>query len=213
MKHYSTGGIENNFTKLINYCKSHGSKFGTHLIDYGNVDIDLLECYLNISMPAMSTVHFKDMMSHSTLSNTVTIGEEAFAILVFENNFNRWLHQAEEQRGLTEETNNEVPDVLYQQKVKKRKDNRDTAGRWTDKGMEWLNYFIKAIKEYRSGKQGDGTMRESLEEKLKHRYEMELNGQSELLRRRKRRLDRTIDSDEVVTKRVVVENMLNLTEL
>ena len=28
---------------------------------------------------------------HSTLSSTVTIGEEAFAILVFENNFKRWI--------------------------------------------------------------------------------------------------------------------------
>lgn len=198
---------------MINYCKGHGNKFGSNLIDYGNVDMDLLECYLNMSMPAMSTVHFKDMMSHSTLSKTVTIGEEAFAILVFENNFNRWLYQAEEQRAGMEDTTCDVPDVLYQQKVKKRKDNRDTAGRWTDEGMERLNYFIKAIKEYRSGGKGGGLTRDVVEEELKRRYEMELNGQSELMRRRKRRMDRSRDDDEVVTKKVVVENMLNLTEL
>ena len=163
-------------------------------------------------MPAMSTVHFKDMMSHSTLSSTVTIGEEAFAILVFENNFKRWVYQAKEQMGDGELSEVVVPDVLYQQKVKKRKDNRDTAGRWTDEGMERLNFFINAVREYRSA-EGGGATREAVEVELKRRYEMEHNGQSELLRRRKRRLDRTRDDERVVTKRVVVENMLNLTSI
>jgi hypothetical protein len=212
LKHYKTDGVENNFTKLIKYCTRHGNKFGTQLIDYANVDVDLLECYLDIAMPAMSTVHFKDMMSHSTLSNTVTIGEEAFAILVFENNFKRWVYQAKEQQEGASMEDVNVPDVLYQQKVKRRKDNRETAGRWTDEGMERLNFFIKSVKGYRS-LEGGAARREGVESELKRRYEMEHNGQSELLRRRKRRLDRTRENEEVVTKRVVVENMFNLTPI
>ena len=114
------------------------------------------------------------MISHSTLSSTVTIGEEAFAILVFENNFKRWIYQAEEQKGGEEQSQLVVPDVLYQQKVKKRKDNRDTAGRWTDEGMEHLNFFIKAVREYKSAESG-GSTREVVEEELQQRYEMENN--------------------------------------
>ena len=212
LKFYNIDDDENNFTKLVNYCRRQGDKFGTKLIDYANLDIDLLECYLNIAMPTMSTVHFKDMMSNTSLSTTVTIGEEAFAILVFENNFKRWIYQAEEQKGGGELREECVPDVLYQQKVKKRKDNRDTAGRWTDEGMERLNFFIRAVREYRSD-EGEGVTREAVEAELKQRCEMENNGQSEFLRRRKRRLERTRDDEQIVTKRVVVENMLNLTEI
>ena len=78
--------------------------------------------------------------------------------------------------------------------------------------MERLNYFIKEVRDYRREEVG-GMTRGVVEAELTRRYEMENNCQSELARRRKRRLERTRDDEQVVTKRVVVENMLNLTEI
>ena len=100
-------------------------------------------------------------MAYKKFSYSITIFEEAFAVLpLLENNFARWVHFAEkkrkEQTNSLEEDNNDdnedndsnkdqssssstsddsdktvedIPDVLYQQKIKKRKDKREMAGK------------------------------------------------------------------------------------
>ena len=78
--------------------------------------------------------------------------------------------------------------------------------------IDILNFFIKGVRDYRSAEVG-GITRGAVEAELKQRYEMENNGKSELSRRRKRQLERTRDNEQVVTKRAVVENMLNLTAI
>ena len=76
-------------------CKSKGKEFGEALLDYSSIDQNVLFCYLNIAMTSTATVKFKERMAYEKFSDAVTIFEEAFAVLVLENNFDRWIYLAE----------------------------------------------------------------------------------------------------------------------
>ena len=60
-------------------------------------------------MTSTATVKFKERMTYEKLSDAATIFEEAFAGLVFENNFNRWVYFANQKlnRVNENETNND----------------------------------------------------------------------------------------------------------
>ena len=58
-------------------------------MNYESVDKDVLFCYLNMEMKNISTVKFKELMMYEKCSEATTMFEEAFDILVLENNFNR----------------------------------------------------------------------------------------------------------------------------
>ena len=165
----------------------------------------------------------------NTFSRVITELEEAFAILVFENSFDRWLYQAdskisapsnytEEQtvtveegtiaiQGSTVTGNDAIPDVLYQKKVKKRKDNVVTAGRWTDAGLGRYNELLTKVQEARKG-------RGVFEDSLKETYVMTEPSDLYLDKLDKRNRSSTDNEHNArKKKKVQVKNVLNVAEL
>ena len=172
------------------------------MLDFEAIDKDILFCYLNIAMTSTANIRFKEKMICDKLSDTVTVFEEAFTILVFENNFDRWVymveHEMKENRSeLGHEKEDEqdenlsvkteisnMPDVLYQKNVKPRKDNRQLAGRWTDEGMERLNELLMLIKESRNDER-----RHLVEDDLMECYVNYADNNMDTYNRRKHRLE------------------------
>ena len=99
-----------------------------------------------------------------------------------------------------------IPDVLYQKNVKVRKDNRQTAGRWTDEGMERLNELLMLIKDSRNDER-----RQLVEDDLMERYVNHADNNMEAYNRRKRRLE--LEDENSKKKKVVVHNMLDIVSL
>ena len=164
--------------------------------------------------------------------------EEAFAVLVLENNFERWIYFAEktlkEQNEMVDEDNDDnddndsgssngdenseisnndsehtvisIPDVLYQQKIKQRKDKRETAGKWTSDGMKRLNTLITMVKDGRNGES-----REIFEEKLQDMYIKHADKNMELIAKNKRK--REMEELNNRKKGIVVQNVLDFVAL
>ena len=230
-------GKDNSFTQLIDKCKEGGKVFGDYLLDYESTDDGVLFCYLNIAMTSTATVKFKERMAYEKFSEAITIFEEAFAILLLENNFARWVYFAEKKRkeqnnSLEGDNNNDnedndsnegqssssstlddsdktvenIPDVLYQQKIKKRKDKRETAGKWTPEGMKRLNSLITMVQDSRNS-----DMREEFEEDLQDIYIKHADSNMELMAKSKRK--REIEEMNSRKKGIVVKNILDLVAL
>ena len=144
-------------------------------------------------------------------SDVVTSSEEAFALLVLENNFNQWVYQAERQRrkqiGIDDDNDTgEVPDVLYQKKIQKRKDNIYTAGRWTDDGLERFNDLLSKVQEVRE-------LRGEYEEELNNMYVVREPSDMYSSKVEKRNRDERDKDKNQRKKKVVVMNVLNVAEL
>ena len=222
--------------QLVKFCQDNGRQFGDKLLDYDNMDIDTLKYFYDISMPSVSSYMYSSRILFNNFSKVVTESEEAFAILVFENNFERWLYQAdskisspsndtEEQTVSTTEegsptagnqqeegnsssaTDNEaIPDVLYQKKVKTRKDNVVTAGRWTDEGLERYNELLTKVQEARKS-------RGTFEDSLKDTYVMTEPSDQYMEKLDKRNRSTGKEQNARKKKRVQVKNVLNVAEL
>ena len=95
-----------------------------------------------------------------------------------------------------------IPDVLYQQKVKKRKDKRETAGKWTTEGMNRLNSLITMVQDGRNGER-----REQFEEELQDMYIKHADKNMELMAKNKRK--REMDEMNSRKKGVVIQNVLD----
>ena len=121
--------------KLIRYCKDNGAKFGDYSLDYESAEMDVVQYYLDMAMPAMSICSYNHKKLFSLLSKTVTVVEEAFAMLQLEDvdsEKQRLKKQMEESGNDVEDTvadNEMVPDLKYQVNVKTRKDNVYTTGK------------------------------------------------------------------------------------
>ena len=225
-------GHENGFTKMINYCKRKGPQFGDDLINYEAVDDDILFCFFNLAMTTTATVKFKEIMTYEKFSDTVTIFEEEFAILVLENYFDRWVYLAERKirknptgtsnhedndmasdssRSSTDNSNSdegeEVPDVLYQVKVKQRSDKINTAGKWIKMGMDRLNKLISIVEEDRNS-----SKREQFEIGLQEKYITYADNNVEMQNKKKRKRELE-EMASMSNKTVVVKNVLNLVAL
>jgi hypothetical protein len=208
----------NVFMKLISLCRNGVKQFGNKLLDYQGLDKDILICYLNMAMTSVSTVKFKERMMYDKLSEVTTVSEEAFALLVFENNFERWTFLANKElnmsmlneeggNGVEEEIDNEatLPDTLYQRKVKTRKDNRETAGQWTNEGIARLNELSDKIKETKNS-----NCQEAIELDLTERYANSAHDSSEAYRKKKRRMEEALEANK---KRIMANNMLDVMTL
>ena len=223
-------GKDNDFTKLINLCKYKGRNFVNTLLKYERMDNNILFCYLNIAMTSTATVKFKERMTYEKLSDAATIFEEAFAALVFENNFDRWVYFANQKlnrvnenetndddssqsvgsiinSGSDESNDEPIPDVLYQQKIKKSKDKkREAAGKWTPEGMERLNELITMVQEGRNE-----VARDEFEEGLQQQY---VDYAEENLDMNKNKRKRDLEQmNQRRRKTVVVQNILDLVAL
>ena len=82
---------------------------------------------------------------------------------------------------------------MYQQKIKQRKDKRETAGKWTSEGMKRLNSLITMVQEDRNKE-----TREDFEEELQDMYVKYADKNMEQISRnkRKRELDEMIREKE-----------------
>ena len=97
-----------------------------------------------------------------------------------------------------------IPDVMYQVNVKRRKDEVYTAGKWTDKGKERYNEFISIVQIRRS-------RNKQFKEKLKEEFIKSMSSEAIVKKRKKREQEETKIAEK--RKRVIVKNILNLTEV
>ena len=183
-------------------------------------------------MTATATVKFKERMTYEKFSDAVTIFEEAFALLILENNFDRWIYMAKKQMKNETSTNvngsdcdgtstsdgsrdeldgiideEKVPDVLYQVKVRQRKDKIDTAGKWTKEGMERVNELITMVQDGRNS-----VTREQFDIQLQNKYVCYADENNERRNRYKRKRELEEMASES-NKSVVVKNVLNIVAL
>ena len=94
-------GIDDDMNKmgqLVKFCETNGDQFAEKNLDYENIDIELLKYFLDLSMPSISNYSYGSRILFNSFSKVVNEPEEAFAYLVFENNFKRWIYQAEATR-------------------------------------------------------------------------------------------------------------------
>ena len=128
-------------------------------------------------MPAVAKSNFvQSMVVEECLGDIVTRGEEAFAFLILENNIQRWCHIAGEKDG-------PMPELKYQKTVKKRKDERNSAGDWTNLGRKRFNKIANDVLKKRNE---EGRTR--FERKIKELYEDDVKKDARL-QRKKRKLE------------------------
>ena len=212
------GNRTNTFKEFIDICKQDDRKIGDVLMNYENVNKDITFYFLTMAMTATTNVRFADKMLYEKLSDATTISEEAFAFLLFENNFKRWVYLAEKEiltekidrgevveQNTNEEENGDIPDVLYQRKVKMRKDKRETAGKWTDKGMERYNEMLQTVKNYRNS-----DWRQNFEDELQKMYEKDTDKSGKKKNKRNKDLN---DEDNAKKQRVAATNMFDVMSL
>lgn len=183
--HYEkTVGLETVFDTLITKCTEQGETFGDMLLDYEEIDVDVLICYMNMSMCGTSNIRFKEKMVYEKLSDAITISEEAFALLVFENSFKRWVYMAKSEIKDNEEMNDEeqdsiIPKVLYQKNITTAKGKKKTAGKWTDKGYKRYNELLMMVRDSRNS-----NWRKRFEDELQQKYIQNADGKLKAYKRR-----------------------------
>ena len=202
---------DNEMKKFIHFCKQNGIYFTDEMLKYESVDKNMMVYFYNISMHIFSNYSYRSRILFHNFSDVVTSSEEAFALLVLENNFDRWVYQAERQRrkqiGIDDDNDaGEVPDVLYQKKVQKRKDNVYTAGRWTDDGLARFNDLLSKVQEVRE-------LRREYEEELYNMYVESEPSDSFSSKVEKRNREERDEAENQRKKKVVVMNVLNVAEL
>ena len=70
-----------------------------------------LVCFMNMAYCGTSNIRFKEKMFYEKLSEALTVSEEAFAILVFENSFKRWMYTLRlEEKKVNERSGNYMND-------------------------------------------------------------------------------------------------------
>ena len=204
--------------KLLNFCQIKGDKFGESLLQYDTLDIDIVMYFLDLSMPAMSVRTYDMDKVFSLLSKTLTVAEEAFAMLQFENSMKRWIWLADKEamkhQGNIEGINvdstvnnlddDKIPDMMYQKNIKKRKDNIYTAGKWTEEGLERYNEFIGIVQKRRLNTQlFERTLKAKMIEAIS----------SESMRKKRKKREIAIEKTAEPKRKVIVTNILNLTEV
>ena len=80
----------------------------------------------------------------------------------------------------------DIPDVKYQQKIKTRNDQVQSAGKWTEKGLKRYDTILKAVMERRENR-GD------FENKLKENYIRNIDSRCRERVERKRKLEEMME--------------------
>lgn len=183
--------------------------FAEKLFDCQNMDnIHIFKKFLDVSMPALAKGNFKQQMAFEPLTTVVTAAEETFALLVLENNLERWIFLANKEITLASGSTREfgvTPDVKYQKKVKKRKDNRETAGRWTEQGMKRFNEVSKLVLRVRMGSGRDPFLK-----RLMEAYELDDDVSDWYAKRKRKRIEEEEIRKNGHTSKVRAVNMLDL---
>ena len=134
--------IDTGFNNLMLLCDDK-NLFADDLLDL-NVEKDAYRAFLDICVVALFKKNcFKRLMSSKLLSEVVTVTEEAFALLSFENCLARWTYIAENGKGGT------VPPLKYQENPSQRKDNKINGGRWREEGLARMNELLQKVSDVR----------------------------------------------------------------
>ena len=146
-------------------------------------------------MPACAMSTFVDDMKEfrEPFDSNVTLAEESFALLVLENNYDRWCHIASNKEGQT-------PKAKWMKKVSQTSaKTKNAAGNWTDDGLNRYNDIIELVEEKR-----DSAGRKLYMDGLKKLYEEEYNSDK---KRRKRKDDKDDHNNDGGKKKVRVKNL------
>ena len=202
---------------MVNLCKTGDTKIADKLGLYDEVDMDVLMEYFDLSMTTLCSGGYRQSILFDEFSEVVKNAEEAFALLVLENNFDRWIYQAEVQRMKNQSRDNletvlppsmDVPDVLYQKKVKKRRDNIQTVGKWTTEGIERYDEILKDVMRRREDRQDfEGLLKEEYNKDISEEHKCRI----EVLKRKME-----VISDGAVLKKPkkeMVTDVLKIEEL
>lgn len=166
------------------------------ILDYNNVNKKVFRKFLDIAMPACALTTFVDDMKEfpEPYNRNVTVAEEAFALLVLENNYERWCHIAADKEGRT-------PKAKWMKEVSQgaSQKTKNAAGNWTDDGLTRYNKIIELVQVKRGS-----AMRRLYMESVKKLYEDEYDK----AKKRRKRKDDNEDGDNVPEKkRVRVKNL------
>lgn len=217
------------FDRMIALCDNNGENFGNKLLDYQNIDIDELMCYMNIALCGTSNIRFKEKMFYEKLSNAITVSEEAFALLAFENSYKRWMFMVKSElnrssesiddddddsegneddnleENVTAEAGNKTPPVVYQTNIIRKKDKVSTAGKWTDKGYERYNELLSLVRESR-----DSEWRKDFEDELQKKYIERADGKLKAYKKRMKVMDAMLKPKKA---KIVPKNMFDASAL
>ena len=210
-------GTTSVFDKMIDKCETGGDNFGNEFLDYQKIEVEELMCYLNMAMCGTSNIRFKEKMFYEKLSDAITISEEAFGILVFENHFKRWSfcvkkelekrnqtqHQIEEEAESEidmSDITGKIPSVLYQKNIT-TKYKKETAGSWTEKGYARYNELLSLVRDSRNM-----SWRKDFEENLQKQYIEKADGKLRAYRKRMKLRDEQLKPKK---KKVTPTNMFD----
>ena len=194
------------FSEFISLCDGcDEGKIGDDLLDL-NIEKDIfrtfIDTFLSIFYPKLK---FREHLKYRLLSEVITISEEAFAVLVLENNYRKWkwMSTSVDVEGEVEGGGVTAPQplLIYQENLKPRKDGKPNAGDWTEEGLARMNELCDMVDEKRNN-------RKDFEKDLMRMYvcgisEDELNtGWMESINVKRKRLDKGLK------QRVKVKNRL-----
>ena len=202
---------------MIDRCEKGGDNFGNEFLDYQNIEVEELMCYMNMAICGTSNIRFKEKMFYEKLSDAITISEEAFGVLVFENYFKKWLfcvknklkkrnqtqdqtvEDAESEIDMNDITE-KIPSVLYQKNIT-TKDKKETAGTWTEKGYERYNELLSLVRDSRNM-----NWRKDFEKNLQKQYIEKADGK---LRAYRKRMKLREELSKPKKKKVAPKNMFD----
>ena len=152
VKHIYFGDMMNAFDE------AEQNEIANLLLDL-NIDKDIYREFLDL---ALSTYYplgkFNLQMKRALLSDVITPTEEAFGLLVFENNYSNWKWTLEGKSG-DDLLDMPQPKLLYQSEVKqtsvdgKTGGKKKSVGHWNEDGIVRMNWLVDKIEELRGTKE------------------------------------------------------------
>ena len=131
------------FAERVLFCDWQDDK--NELVQYFNIFV--YYCLQKVPVSSVSK-----LIKKKKLSELFTVAEEAFAFLVLESNILRWKWLVENKDSTSEETAGDLPGLIHQKTVRKRKEKSavNSAGEWTDMGMKRFNGLVALVQKSRS---------------------------------------------------------------
>lgn len=150
------GDLYPHFTALLELCDDcEEGNIGESILDL-NVPKDVFKEFTDLAFTKTKPKEqFRRYMRMNHFSSVVTPTEEAFAILVLENNYNRWKWTLSKDSATQLHRIASRPPPLYQLNVLPNEGSiKLLAGDWTDIGLERMNQLLEKVEEVRTLRTG-----------------------------------------------------------
>ena len=178
------------------------------LLNHSTGNVGVYKSFLNSAMPTISLSSYLCTASFTLLKDAVTLSEEAFALLVLENNFKKWIFQAKQLMNRDNDNNSDEvePNVLYQMNIKNKNNGKNIVGRWTEIGFQRYNDLVEEVKKLQNS-------RDEFEMQLMNAYINEMSEEDgETSPSRRKRKSQEIE-DEENSRKITVVNTLDIVML